>query len=132
MNASGFAGKKETSMSQPFVHLELNTPDLTKAKDFYGKLAGWTFEDMDMGPNGVYSTFKPSTGPGGGIFTVPGAPTAWLPYIGVDDLKASTDKAESLGAKVIMREQPVPGHGSFSIIIDPTGANIALWQAKSA
>jgi len=62
----------------------------------------------------------------------PGAPTAWLPYIGVDDLKASTDKAESLGAKVIMREQPVPGHGSFSIIIDPTGANIALWQAKSA
>ena len=38
-------------MAQPFVHLELNTPDLTKAKDFYGKLVGWTFEDMDMGPS---------------------------------------------------------------------------------
>ena len=119
-------------MSQPFVHLELNTPDLAKAKDFYGKLVGWTFEDMDMGPGGTYSTFKPSTGPGGGMFTMPGGPTAWLPYIGVDNLKASTDKAESLGAKVIMREQPVPGHGIFSIIVDPTGANIALWEAKTA
>ena len=119
-------------MSQPFVHLELNTPDLAKAKDFYGKLVGWTFQDMDMGPGGTYSVFKPASGPGGGIFTVPDAPKQWLPYIGVDDLKASTDKAESLGAKVIVREQPVPEMGAFSILTDPTGANIALWQAKSA
>ncbi len=119
-------------MAQPFVHLELNTPDLAKAKDFYGKLVGWTFEDMDMGPAGKYSVFKPASGPGGGMFTMPGAPTAWLPYIGVDNLKDSTDQAESLGAKVIMREQEVPGHGFFSVLIDPTGANIALWQAKTA
>ncbi|WP_035353268.1 VOC family protein [Edaphobacter aggregans] len=119
-------------MAQPFVHLELNTPDLAKAKDFYGSLVGWTFQDMDMGPGGTYSVFKPASGPGGGIFTVPGAPTAWLPYIGVDDLKAATDKAESLGAKIIMREQPVPDMGAFSILTDPTGANIALWQPKSA
>ena len=71
-----------------------------------------------------------SAGPGGGIFAMPGAPTAWLPYIGVDDLKTATDKAASLGAKVIMREQEVPGHGWFSVLVDPTGANIALWQAK--
>src|SRR5215469_4043070 len=129
MNASGSAGTKEKLMSQPFVHLELNTPDLAKAKAFYSKLVGWTYEDMNMGEGGTYSVFKPASGPGGGMFTMPGAPTAWLPYIGVDNLKASTDKAESLGAKVIMREQPVPGHGSFSILIDPTGANIALWQA---
>ena len=119
-------------MSQPFVHMELNTPDLAKAKSFYGDLFGWSFEDMDMGPAGTYSTFKPSNGPGGGIFTMPGAPTqrAWLPYIGVDDLKSATDKAITLGATVMMREQEVPGHGWFSIIVDPTGANVALWQAK--
>ena len=119
-------------MANPFVHLELNTTDLKKAQAFYGGMFGWQFQDMDMGQYGIYSTFKPASGPGGGIFSVPDAPKQWLPYIGVDDLKASTDKAESLGAKVIMREQPVPGHGSFSIIVDPTGANIALWQAKSA
>lgn len=120
-------------MAQPFVHMELNTPDLAKAKDFYGQLCGWTFDDVDMGPPaGIYSVFKPSSGPGGGMYTMPGPPPAWLPYIGVDDLKASTDKAIALGAKVLMREQEVPGHGSFSMLVDPTGASIALWQAKQA
>lgn len=120
-------------MSQPFVHLELNTPDLAKAKDFYGKLCGWTYNDTPMPDgNGVYSLFKADNGPGGGMFTMPGAPTAWLPYIGVDNLKASTDKAASLGARIIMREMEVPGMGWFSVLVDPTGANIALWQAKSA
>jgi predicted enzyme related to lactoylglutathione lyase len=119
-------------MSQPFVHLELNTTDLAKAKSFYGELCGWKFEDVDMGPSGTYSTFKPSSGPGGGIFVMPGAPTekTWLPYIGVENLKTATDKAISLGAKVMMREQEVPGHGWFSMLVDPTGANIALWQPK--
>ena len=120
-------------MAQPFVHLELNTPDQAKAKSFYGDLCGWTFQDMDMGPAGTYSVFRPESGPGGGIFTMPGAPTekAWLPYIGVDDLKVATDKAASLGAKVLMRDQEVPGQGWFSILTDPTGCNVALWQAKA-
>ncbi|MBS1798541.1 MAG: VOC family protein [Acidobacteria bacterium] len=119
-------------MSQPFVHLELNTTDLAKAKSFYGALCGWKFDDVDMGPSGTYSTFKPSSGPGGGIFVMAGAPTqkAWLPYIGVENLKSATDKAISLGATVMMREQEVPGHGWFSMLVDPTGANIALWQPK--
>lgn len=120
-------------MSQPFVHLELNTPDLAKAKDFYGQLCGWTYTDTPMPDgNGVYSLFKAGNGPGGGMMSMKEAPTAWLPYIGVDNLKASTDKAASLGAKIIMREQEVPGMGWFSILIDPTGVNIALWQAKAA
>jgi hypothetical protein len=109
--------------------MELTTPDLAKAKDFYGQLCGWTFNDMDMGQMGTYSVFRPDDGPGGGMYTMPGAPTAWLPYIGVENLKESTDKAESLGAKVSMRDQEVPGHGRFSILTDPTGAQVALWQA---
>ncbi len=46
-------------MANPFVHLELNTTDLKKAQAFYGGLFGWQFQDMDMGPMGIYSTFKP-------------------------------------------------------------------------
>ena len=33
-------------MSSPFVHLELNTPDLAKAKHFYSTLFGWSFVDV--------------------------------------------------------------------------------------
>jgi uncharacterized protein len=118
-------------MASPFVHLELNTPDLARAKNFYGQLCGWTFTDNPM-PVGTYAIFRPDNGPGGGIMSMPGAPTAWLPYIGVDDINTATDKAASLGAQVIRRAVEVPGHGWMSILIDPTGANIALWQDKAA
>lgn len=116
---------------QPFVHLELNTPDLAKAKDFYGQLFGWKFEDMDMGPGGTYSTFKPDSGPGGGMMSLSDAPRTWLAYVGVDDIRTATDKAKSLGATVVVDSQPVPGHGLFSVVKDPTGVAIALWQAKT-
>ena len=36
-------------MANPFVHLELNTPDLAKAKAFYGALFGWQFQDNGHG-----------------------------------------------------------------------------------
>ena len=61
-------------MANPFVHLELTTPDTTKAKEFYGKLFSWIFTDNDMGGGMIYSTFKPDDGPGGGMMTMPGAP----------------------------------------------------------
>jgi predicted enzyme related to lactoylglutathione lyase len=119
-------------MPNPFVHLELTTPDRPVAKEFYGKLFGWNFQDHDMGGGMVYSTFTTDNGPGGGIFTMPGAPTDWLPYVGVAEINAATEKAISLGAKLLRGPQEVPGRGMFSIMIDPTGAAIALWEPKSA
>jgi uncharacterized protein len=113
-------------MANPFVHLELNTPDLEKAKAFYGELFGWEFNDTPM-PEGIYSTFKPSDGPGGGITSM-GEGTAWLAYVGVDDIKAATAKAESLGAKVLMGNVEIPQVGWMTIMVDPTGARIAMFQ----
>jgi predicted enzyme related to lactoylglutathione lyase len=42
-------------------------------------------------------------GTGGGIMRnpAPGASSAWLPYVLVDDIVAATEKAKSLGATVI-------------------------------
>ena len=62
---------------------------------------------------------------------VPGAPSAWLAYALVDDVRAATAKAQSLGAKVMRDVTEVPNAGSFSIIIDPTGAALGLWQPKA-
>ena len=72
-------------------------------------------------------------GPGGGMMKhpIPGAPSAWLAYVQVDDLAASTAKAKSLGAQVMKDITEVPDMGHFSILIDPTGAPIALWQSKT-
>ena len=54
-------------MPSQVVHLELTTPYLKKAKDFYGQLCGWTFDDAPMPPPvNTYALFNPGTGPGGG------------------------------------------------------------------
>ena len=119
-------------MANPFVHLELSTPNVAKAKEFYGKLFNWTITDNDMGGGMVYSMFKPDNGPGGGMFTMPGSPTGWLAYVGVDDINAATAKATSLGATIHRGPMEVPGHGWMTVLADPTGATIALWQPTTA
>jgi uncharacterized protein len=123
--------KRSKIMANPFVHLELSTSDAAKAKEFYGKLFNWTFTDNDMGGGMVYSTFTPSSGPGGGLFSMPGSPTAWRAYVGVDDIHAASDKAASLGAKIIHGPMEIPNIGWSTILIDPTGATIALFQPKT-
>ena len=115
-------------MSNPFVHLELCTSDTAAAKKFYTELFGWSFQDMDMGGGMIYSTFKPDSGPGGGIFTMPGMPTFWLSYVGVDDIDAATEKAKSLGATIHKGPEEIPHVGWMTILVDPTGATIALFE----
>jgi hypothetical protein len=121
---------KETIMANPFVHLELNASDLKKAQAFYGAMFGWQFQDMDMGPAGVYSTFKPDNGPGGGMYAANNMPQGWLAYVGVDDIKAATAKAKSLGAEIHMDSHEIPNVGWMTVMNDPTGARIALFQPK--
>lgn len=117
-------------MANAFVHVELNTQDVPKAKDFYSKLFDWQLEDMP-GPMD-YTLIKVGEGTAGGIMKhpMPGAPSFWLPYANVDDIHASTAKAKSLGATLIKDVTEVPGIGWFSIFQDPTGAVLAIWQAK--
>jgi predicted enzyme related to lactoylglutathione lyase len=117
-------------MSNPFVHLELSTSDTAKAKAFYSGLFGWEFTDNDMGGGMIYSTFKPSSGPGGGLYSMPNMPTFWLAYVGVEEINAATDKAKSLGATIHKGPMEIPGIGWMTILVDPTGATIALFQPK--
>ena len=120
-------------MTNPFVHVELNSPDPKKAKAFYGKLFQWDLEDMPNPavPDDSYTVIKVGEGTGGGIMKqVSHGPSGWIPYVLVDDLRASTDKVKSLGGKVMKDVTDVPNMGSFSIIQDPTGAILGLWKAN--
>jgi len=119
-------------MPNPFVHIELTTTDVKKAKSFYGSLFDWKLEDVDMG-NMTYTMIKVGEGTGGGMLKhpMPGAPSIWVPYMDVTDVKAATAKARSLGGEVIKDVSEVPNAGMFSIIQDPTGAVFGLWQDKS-
>ena len=118
-------------MANPFVHLELSTSDLAAAKAFYSSLFGWEIVDVDMGGGMIYSTFKTDSGPGGGMFSMPGMPTFWLAYVGVEDIHAATEKGVSLGATIVKGPMEIPNIGWMTIFTDPTGATIALFQPKT-
>lgn len=113
-------------MANPFVHVELQTSDLNKAKKFYKGLFDWKLEDTPMD----YTMINVGDGTGGGMWVNKDVPPHWLAYVLVEDIKASTKKASSLGAKIVKDVTEVPGYGWLSVIIDPTGAALGLWQPK--
>jgi predicted enzyme related to lactoylglutathione lyase len=119
-------------MANPFVHIELNTTDLDQAKKFYADLFGWGMEDLET-PEGPYTMINVGEGTGGGMMQqpVPNAASSWLPYVGVTDIEASTQKAKSLGAEIVMDVTEVPDMGWLSIFVDPTGAMLGLWKPMS-
>jgi len=121
-------------MANPFVHIELQTRDIAKAKDFYGRLFDWKLDDLPAPGGGSYTMINVGVGTGGGMFANPDpkVPPHWLAYVGVDDIVASTNKARELGATVVRDVMEVGDYGWMSVIVDPTGAALAMWKPKQA
>jgi hypothetical protein len=120
-------------MPNPFVHAELATTNPAKAKAFYSKLFKWKLTDLPTPtPGGDYTMIDVGEGTGGGIMRqmMPGAESAWMPYVLVKDIDAATKKAKKLRAKIVKGVTEVKSMGWLSIIIDPTGAMLGLWETK--
>ncbi len=114
--------------------IELMTPDQSAAREFYGSLFGWSFDDHDMGDMGHY--YIPTIegdeigGISGQMPGMEGHPAFWGVYLAVDDVVAATAKVESAGGKVEAGPFDVNTNGRMSAIQDPTGARVGLWQAR--
>lgn len=116
-------------MANSFDHLELNTGDEKKAKEFYKKIFKWKFEAMKGMPYTMIDTGSKNSGAGMQL-KMKDAPTQWLPYVQVDDVKKTLDKAQKAGAKIVVETMPIP-MGEIAVFIDPTGAALGIWaQAK--
>ena len=114
-------------MPHPFVHIELATDDVPRAKAFYANLFGWKMTDLPM----EYTLFATGKEPGGGIFKrPPEAPAGWTVYVGVADAAATLERARKLGATVVQGRTPIsPEFGHFAVLQDPTGAVLCLHEA---
>lgn len=115
-----------------FCWNELATTDIQAAKDFYGKVFGWTFSDQPMG-DFTYTMIMNKDKGCGGMWAIPKdkekqIPPHWMAYILVDNLEDSLEKACELGASIVKSVTDVGDCGRFAVIVDPTGAHIAMWQ----
>ena len=80
-------------MANPFVHVELMSTDVNRSKEFYGKLFDWKMQDMPNPATGTYTLINVGEGTGGGMMKnpMPGAPSSWMAYVLVDDVKTTRD-----------------------------------------
>ncbi len=111
-------------MSATVVHIELHTDDRDREEAFYERLLGWRAERVQT-PHGAYAALDL----GGGVVECGAAPAVWIPYVAVDDVYAQTARACELGATLMLSPREGPA-GWRSVVKDPGGATIAMWQAK--
>jgi predicted enzyme related to lactoylglutathione lyase len=112
----------------PVVHLELHTGDLSRASALYAKLCDWPQEQIDTA-SGSYHSLGLGAGFGGGIVECGIRRPLWLPYVEVDRIDATTDRARELGASVLLGPREGPA-GWRSVVATPAGGEIAFWQPK--
>ena len=112
-----------------FVYMELRGGDEKKAQRFYGDLFGWEFQEVSSPvPYAVIQSVGERIG---GRTTGGGGAANWLAYVGVSDVRVTTAKARSLGAAIEVEPRALGEFGVFSVLTDPSGARLALWEAPS-
>jgi predicted enzyme related to lactoylglutathione lyase len=114
--------------SNPVVHLELHTGDLSDAQEIYARLCGWRAERIDAGC-GSYVALELAAGIGGGIVQCQTERSLWLPYVEVTGIRQATERARAAGAAVLLEPREGPA-GWRSVVATPAGGEIAFWQPK--
>jgi uncharacterized protein len=106
------------------VHLEFHTGDHAS----YAKLLCWRQELIEAAP-GSYLALGLGGGFGGGIAVCGTMRPLWLPYVQVDQIEESTERARQLGASVLLAPREGPA-GWRGIISAPQRGELAIWQPK--
>lgn len=105
----------------------LSTKDVARAKGFYGSVVGWTLASSPSG-NADMSVFKAGDNVVADVEIAKSAPPHWTTYVVVPRLDDANAHAIELGATVLVPRVEVPNIGRISIIQDPTGAVLGLFE----
>jgi SAM-dependent methyltransferase/predicted enzyme related to lactoylglutathione lyase len=114
------------SMAGQMVHLEIPAGDTAKAREFWGGLFGWQFQEFPGSPT-EYHTTQFSDTQGGAIYGADGDTRGTRVYFDVEDINAGTARVKELGGDA-GDVLPVPGMGWFSVCKDVEGNDFGLWQ----
>lgn len=126
-------------MGQPVMHFEIIGSDPAKLRSYYGDLFGWEFATGDAATEAVSqpgnygfvdgSTTGDGTGINGGVAGGEGYERRVLFYVGVPDVEAALQKAESLGGTRRMGPEPERASGGDFVVghfTDPEGNLIGV------
>jgi hypothetical protein len=119
-----------------FSWVDLGTTDTKGAKEFYSGLFGWSFLDLPTDSGTVYSMAQiegknvAGLGPLGPDMEAQGIPPFWSSYVKHDDVDSVAAKAAEAGGNIMFPPMDVMDSGRMTIVQDPTGAAVGVWQPK--
>jgi predicted enzyme related to lactoylglutathione lyase len=123
-------------MGQPVVHFEIMGRDPGKLRSYYGELFGWEFDTSSPVAEAVSEptnygfmnriTTSDGTGIPGGVGGGAGYQSHAIFYVGVPNVEAALQRAESLGGKRQMGPVRAPTGLVVGHFTDPEGNLIGV------
>jgi uncharacterized protein len=113
-----------------FVWFDLLTDDANAAKEFYGPLLGWQFEQL-TGREWPYWLIRHGGVPIGGIVEVEKTGTSgpqWLSYLTVSNIGESAVRVRERRGQVRYGPKKTPGGTPYAVVTDPQGALFGMVQ----
>jgi predicted enzyme related to lactoylglutathione lyase len=115
------------------VWIDLSSADPAASRAFYAGLFGW---DITVSPDPQYGGYAMATVGGEDVAGIgptmsPGAPTAWMIYVGTPDAERVATDVQAAGGTVVAPPFDVGDQGRMAVFQDPTGAFISAWQPKA-
>ena len=112
-----------------FFWMEHMAKDAPSAMGFYRAVLGYDLMPFDTGVQDLsYFALARGGKNRAGIYPIPWTElnSNWLPYVLVADASAAAEKAKALGGRVVLAPRADIRDGSLAIVVDPTGAALAL------
>ncbi|APD05624.1 hypothetical protein UJ101_00071 [Flavobacteriaceae bacterium UJ101] len=105
---------------------DLITPDIQEAKDFYGSIFGWTFEDFKIGGKN-YVMISHHNEYIGGMIEMPSSESSiWIASISMDNIDEQAEKVVKNGGKILLKPITIPGRGRQVILEGNQGEKFSL------
>lgn len=111
--------------------VDLATPDIEAAAQFYGDLLGWEVPELpNSAEMGGYRRAKKNGKDVAGMMPLmqEGQPPAWSTYVSVEDADATAAAVTANGGTQVAEPMDVMDLGRMAVFTDPTGAFFGIWQ----
>ncbi|MFB6978919.1 VOC family protein [Streptomyces scopuliridis] len=114
--------------------IDLDVPDVERAKEFYGALFGWEYEAGAA----AYTVCRLRGRAVAGFRQVPApdstatAPSRlWCVYFATDDCDATVKRIADAGGALTRGPLEIGDQGTLALAADPSGARFGLWQGRA-
>ena len=111
-----------------YIHLDIPSDDLARARSFYEDIFGWSFQAVGDFPD--FEMAQPGPGSLSAALGIRGktAPDDPRIYMNVDSIDDTLAKVTASGGSVVLGKTEVSGMGWYAAINDSEGNEIGIWE----